>query len=238
MLFAVLKRNTMTRQLHFAPFALFGVLLLLSPLPFASCARVGNEVDDMGQKISQVWPECRIVRDDNFGSILGFIIIPGSDYIVELSQRSGPRSANSTTHSSFSSLLIALPNKSCLTVGTRTEVYSTENRVFYSEFDGWFATSNYTNAMGKATVTVLSITEQSVTIHIKCSIPCIWYNPLHPMNGETVIFGKTIEVTAPFPIVDKQALKRPQSPIVSFCEAGPCLGTNRDEYLTKDGKSE
>lgn len=192
-------------------------IAILSVL-LVSCAHYSRDAAERGFTINQIWPDGRVLRDAEFGSIWAFNIVPGSNTIIEVSHRSGPRPANSTKHASFDTLLIALPSKWCLNTGSHYELTSTDNRVLYSEFTGWQAVSLNTNATAKAVVTVLSAAEKTVCLHIECLLPCIWDNLLHPTDGEAVTFEKRISTTALFNVVDKKALCLSQSPIVTFRE--------------------
>lgn len=200
------------------PWTIFKAALVLCCVTLVSCTVAFWDWEGKGQSVFQIWQESDFSRNENFGDILAFNIVPGSNYIVEVSHKSGPRPANSTEHASFDTLLIALPDKSCLTPGAKSELDSKDNRVHYSEFTGRYAISGETNATAKAVVTVLSVNKDTAKLHIECLIPCICYDPLHPANGETATFDKAIDITATFHIVDKHGLKLPQSPIVTWAE--------------------
>ena len=169
----------------------------------------------------QIWTDVNVSRNDDFGSIWAFNLLPGSNTVIEVSHTSGVRPSNSTLHASFDTLLIALPDKSCLTVGAKYELDSTDNRVQYSEFTGWYAVCIDTNATAKAIVTVLSATKKAVTLRIECLIPCLWYHPLHDMDGETVTYEKTVDVTARFNIVDTHKKNKAKPPIVTYIAQEP-----------------
>jgi hypothetical protein len=200
------------------PWTFSKTALVLCCVALVSCTAAFWNSDGKGQSVFQIWPESDFSRNEIYGDILAFNIVPGSNYIVEVSHKSGPRPANSTKHASFDTLLIALPDKSCLMPGAKSELDSKCGRVHYSEFTGRYAISGDTNATAKAVVTVLSATKNTAKLHIECLIPCIWYDPLHPANGETATFEKTIDITAVFSIVDKHELRLPQSPIVTWAE--------------------
>ena len=175
-----------------------------------------------GPKIyHQIWSDVYVSRNDDFGSIWAFNLLPGSNTVIELSHTSGVRPSNSTRHASFDTLLIALPDKSCLTVGAKYELDSTDNRVQYSEFTGRYAVRIDTNATAKAIVTVLSATKKAANLRIECLIPCLWYHPLHDMDGETVTYEKTVDVTARFHIVDTQKKNNAKTPIITYIAQEP-----------------
>ena len=200
------------------PWTFFKTALVLCCLALVSCTAAFWNGEGNGQSVFQIWPESDFSRNEIYGDILAFNIVPGSNYIVEVSHTSGPRPANSTEHARFDTLLIALPDKSWLTPGAKSESDSKGGRVHYSEFTGRYAISGDTNATAKAVVTVLSATKDTAKLHIECLIPCIWYDPLHPANGKVATFEKTIDITAAFHIVDKHELRFPHSPIVTWAE--------------------
>ena len=169
----------------------------------------------------QIWTDVNVLRNDDFGSIWAFNLLPGSNTVIEVSHTSGVRPSNSTLHASFDTLLIALPDKSCLTVGAKYELDSTDNHVQYSAFTGRYAVCIDTNATAKAIVTVLSATKKAVTLHIDCLIPCLWYHPLHDMDGETVTYEKAIVTTAKFNIVDTHKKIKAKPPIVTYIAQEP-----------------
>ncbi len=162
--------------------------------------------------ICQIWQDGHVLRDDNYGNISGFIIVPGSNYIVEVSHVNESRRKKTTRHGIFDSLLIELPDESCLT--NSRSVYMPTN-ILYSAFTGRRAISIDTNSPPRAIVSILSCMEQHAMLDIDCYIPCIWYNPLHPIREEMATFEKHICIQAVFNIVDKHSKTPLQSPIVT-----------------------
>ena len=207
-----------TGQTLLTPWTFCKTAFVLCCLALVSCTAAFGNREGKGQSVFQIWTETDFLRNENFGSILAFNIVSGSNYIVEVTHKSGPRPANSTEHARFDTLLIALPDKSCLTLGAKTELDSKDGRVLYSEFTGRYAIISDTNATAKAVITVLSTTKDNAKLHVECLIPCIWYDPLNSENGETAKYEKTIDLTAVFRIVDKHRLRPPQSPIVAWAE--------------------
>ena len=210
------EKQLFTRNL-FAPFGL-GVVVVIGftvIVGLFGCLKSGPKI------YHQIWTDVYVSRNDDFGSIWAFNLLPGSNTVIEVSHTSGVRPSNSTLHASFDTLLIALPDKSCLTVGAKYELDSTDNRVQYSEFTGRYAVCIDTNATAKAIVTVLSATKKAVTLHIECLIPCLWYHPLHDMDGETVTYEKAIVTTAKFNIVDTHKKIKAKPPIVTYIAQEP-----------------
>lgn len=164
--------------------------------------------------ICQIWQVGHVIRDDNYGNIFAFFIVPGSNNIVEVSHVNAHTDKNDSKHGTFDSLLIELPNEGCLTNSPSDYMPA---KILYSAFTGRYAVCIDTNSTPKAIISVISCTEQNAMLDIDCSIPCIWYNPLHPESNETATFEKHIYVKAMFNVVNKDALCYPQSPIVTFC---------------------
>ena len=210
------EKHLFTRNL-FAPFGL-GVIVVIGftvIVGLFGCLKGGPKI------YLQIWTDVYVSRNDDFGSIRAFNLLPGSNTVIEVSHTSGVTPENSTRHASFDTLLIALPDKSCLTVGAKYELDSTDNHVQYSAFTGRYAVCIDTNATAKAIVTVLSATKKAVNLRIECLIPCLWYHPLHDMDGETVTYEKTVHVTARFSIVDTHKKNNAKTPIVTYIAQEP-----------------